>query len=64
LTTEEYFGMIINILMGLTLIAFVAIFLYMVYCEKEEKPLSPARSLMITLLQEFMIRLQSLYILS
>jgi len=63
LTTEEYFGMIINILMGLTLIVFAAIFLYMVYCEKEEKPLASTRSLMIGLFQKVMICLQRLYIL-
>ena len=35
MNVEEYFGMIINILMGLTLIVLVLIFLYMIYGEKE-----------------------------
>jgi hypothetical protein len=37
LTADEYFAMIILALMGLTFIAFLLIFLYMVYGEKEEK---------------------------
>jgi len=49
LTTEEYFGMIINILMGLTLIVLILIFFYMVYGEKEEKTPSPVRNFAINI---------------
>ena len=34
---EEYFGMIINISMGLTFIVLVLIFFYMIYGKKEEE---------------------------
>ena len=36
MTVEDYFGMIINISKGLTLIALMLIFLYMIYGEKKE----------------------------
>lgn len=36
MNVEEYFGMIISILMGLTFIALFLIFLYMIYGEKEK----------------------------
>jgi len=36
MNVEEYFGMIISILMGLTFIALFLAFLYMMYGEKEE----------------------------
>ena len=34
LNTGEYFGMIINMLIGLTLIVLIMIFLYMIYGEE------------------------------
>jgi len=41
--------MIINILMGLTLIVLILIFFYMVYGEKEEKTPSPVRNFAINI---------------
>jgi len=51
LSVEEYFGIIINILMGLTFIALMLIFLYMIYGEKEEKSSSTGR-LAVKILQD------------
>lgn len=36
MTSEEYFVMIMYILMGLTFVAFVLLFLYIIYDEKED----------------------------
>jgi len=38
--TEAYFGMILNILIGLTLIVLVMAFLYLIYGEREERTAS------------------------
>ena len=43
MTVEEYFGMIINISMGLTLVALMLIFLYMIYGEKEKESSSTTK---------------------
>jgi len=40
LNADEYFGMIINILMGLTFVVLILIFLYMIYGEREKEPSS------------------------
>ena len=61
MTTEEYFGMIINILMGLTFIVLVMIFLYMIYGEKEGKSSSLTKKLEI--LQDAFVTLQRFYFL-
>jgi len=44
LTVDEYFAMILMVLMGLTFIALLLIFYYMVYGEKEESTPSPKTS--------------------
>ncbi len=43
---DEYFTMVMLVLMGLTLIAFCLVFLYMMYGEKEESTPSPSRALL------------------
>ncbi len=62
MTTEQYFGMIINILMGLTLIVFVLIFFYMVFGEKEEKTSSPVKTIAINIFQAVSAALQRFYV--
>ncbi len=42
--TESYFGMIINILLGLTFIVLVFAFLYLIYGEREETSKSTSKS--------------------
>ena len=41
---ESYFGMIINILLGLTFIVLIFAFLYLVYGEREETSKSSSKS--------------------
>jgi len=63
LNVEEYFSMVINILMGLTLIAFVLIFFYMVYGKKEEESSSPSTrklAVKISQISSGLCRLQAL----
>jgi len=57
LTVDEYFGMIINILMGLTFIVLVLIFFYMIYGEKEEEQSSSIRRLAIKIYQRLSMSL-------
>ena len=62
MTVEEYFGMIINILMGLTLIVLVMIFFYMIYGEKEERQSSSTGRLAIKIFQGILAGLQRFYV--
>ena len=47
MTMEEYFGMIINILKGLTLIVILMIFLYMIFGERGRGGTSRSHSFLI-----------------
>jgi len=62
LNAEEYFGMIINILMGLTLIMLVLIFLYMIYGEKEERSSPSTRKVTLKILGHISTGLERLYL--
>jgi len=59
---EEYFGMIINISMGLTFIVLVLIFFYMIYGKKEEET-SSAKKLAVKISQTIFSGLCRLQIL-
>jgi len=61
LTVEEYFGMIINISMGLTLVALMLIFLYMIYGEKE-KELSSSTNKAAKTFQKLLIGLHRFHV--
>jgi len=62
LSVEEYFSMIINILMGLTFIVLVLIFFYMIYGKREEESSSSTRKLAVRISQisSRLCRLQAL----
>lgn len=63
MTAEEYFGLIIYVLMGLTFIALVLIFLYMIYGGKEEATSSPKVTFIRNVLNTLLFRLCSLAVL-
>jgi len=50
MSIEDYFGIIIWVLMGLAFVAIALIFLYMIYGEKEETPksASPTKAIKIS----------------
>jgi len=62
LTTEDYFGMIINISMGLTLIALMLIFLYMIYGEKEERSSTSTERMALRIFQGLLESLYKLHV--
>ena len=58
----EYFEMIINILMGLTLIVLIMIFFYMIYGEKEKTP-SPTKKVTLKIFRGISAGLYRFYVL-
>ena len=61
MTVEEYFGMIINMLMGITLIVLLMLFLYMIFGEREREKTSAVQAFALNVfrvLSDFILRLQ------